>query len=77
MKKEWEKSLKEDSIPELLLILVIFIGVLVGVEALCGLILWGICSFIIWAFGISFTFTFWHGLAMSFIISILASIFRG
>lgn len=76
MKKEWEKSLKEDSMPELLLILLICVVVIIGLEAFCGLILWGICSFIIWAFGISFTFTFWHGLAISFIISILASIFR-
>ena len=42
-----------------------------------GLIFWGIGSFIIWAFGINFVFTFWHGVAIAFIVSILTGIFGG
>ena len=34
-----------------------------------GLVMW------IWAFGISFVWTYWHGLAVAFIIWILSSIF--
>ena len=41
-----------------------------------GLVMWGIGSFIIWVFGISFTWTYWHGLAVAFIIWILSSIFK-
>lgn len=44
--------------------------------SLSGLVMWGIGSFIIWAFGISFTWTYWHGLAVAFIIWILSSIFK-
>lgn len=76
MAKKFEETLEKASTPELLIILLAVIGIAVGIELLSTVILWGICSFIIWAFGISFTFTFWHGLALSFIISILASIFR-
>ena len=42
-----------------------------------GLIIWGVGSFIVWAFGIAFTFTFWHGVAIAFIVSILTGIFGG
>ncbi len=59
------------------------LGVILGVIALIaigfmlsGLIFWGIGAFIILAFGISFTWTFWHGLAVAFIVWILSSIFK-
>lgn len=40
-----------------------------------GLIYWGIGAFVCWAFNISFEWTFVHGLALAFVVSILASIF--
>lgn len=59
------------------------LGVILGVIALIaigfmlsGLIFWGIGAFIIWAFGIAFTWTYWHGLAVTFIVWILSSIFK-
>lgn len=58
----------------MLTILAIILGFIIGL-GLQGLIFWGIGSFIIWAFGINFVFTFWHGLAISLIITILAKIF--
>lgn len=47
------------------------------IYGLAGLIFWGIGSFIVWAFGLTFTVTFWHGLAIAFIVSILTGIFGG
>ncbi len=76
MEAKWKKVEKKAGVAEMLIILLIAIGIIIGIEALSAVILWGIGSFIIWTFGISFTFTFWHGLALSFIISILASIFK-
>ena len=55
------------------------IGIILGIIVafgLSGLLMWGIGSFIIWAFKISFEWTYWHGLAVSFIIWILSSIFK-
>lgn len=37
-----------------------------------GLIWWGVGSFVIWAFGINFVWTFWHGLALGVITSLLS-----
>lgn len=57
-----------------IILLVIFIvAIVVGIQAL---VYWGIGSFICWAFAIPFTFTFWHGLAVAFIISTLTGIFK-
>lgn len=56
-------------------ILCCIVGLLIGF-GLSGLMFWGIGSFIIWAFSIAFTWTFWHGLAVAFIVWILSSIFR-
>jgi hypothetical protein len=50
--------------------------VIIGAFGLSGLLMWGIGSFIIWAFKISFVWTYWHGLAVAFIIWILSSIFK-
>ena len=60
----------------IILILVFLIGLALS-YGLAGLVFWGIGSFIVWAFGIAFTFTFWHGLAIAFIVSILTGIFGG
>lgn len=61
-----------------MILLTILFGVLgvVVCFALLGLIFWGIGGFIIWAFGIAFTWTYWHGLAVAFIVWILGSTFK-
>lgn len=56
-------------------IIAVILGLAIGFM-LSGLIFWGIGAFIIWAFEISFTWTFWHGLAVAFIVWILSSIFK-
>ena len=61
-------------------VLLTVIGVLIVlavVYGLGGLVFWVIGSFIIWAFGINFVFTFWHGLAIAFIVETLTIIFGG
>lgn len=60
----------------IILILVFLIGLALS-YGLAGLVFWGIGSFIVWAFGINFVFTFWHGIAIAFIVSILTGIFGG
>lgn len=55
-------------------ILCAMLGFTIGL-GLSGLMFWGIGLFIIWAFSIAFTWTFWHGLAVAFIVWILSSIF--
>ena len=42
-----------------------------------GLIIWGVGSFIVWVFGINFTFTFLHGLAIALIVIALKTILGG
>ena len=44
--------------------------------AFSGLIFWGIGSFIVWVFNISFHWTYLHGVATALIIGILKSIFK-
>lgn len=56
-------------------IIAVILGLAIGF-ALSGLMFWGIGSFIIWAFGIAFTWTYWHGLAVAFIVWVLGSIFK-
>ena len=58
-----------------LIILAVISGIIV-VFGLSGLLMWAIGSFIIWAFKINFIWTYWHGLAVAFIIWILTSIFK-
>lgn len=68
----------KDVIESILLIIagiVAVIIVLALVFGLIGLVYWGIGAFIIWAFAINFTWTFWHGLAAGLIISILQGVF--
>ena len=57
-------------------ILLVLLLVVLAFVFFSGLAMWGIGSFIIWAFGISFAWTYWHGLAVAFIIWILSSIFK-
>lgn len=61
----------------MLLGLVVALIIISILYAFAGLIWWGIGSFIVWAFGISFAWTYWHGVATAIIVSIVASIFRG
>ena len=44
--------------------------------AFSGLIFWGIGSFIVWVFNISFHWTYLHGVATALIIGLLKSIIR-
>lgn len=60
----------------ILLIILLVILILAVVLALQGLIYWGIGAFICWAFSIPFVFTFWHGLAISLIVSTISGIFN-
>lgn len=55
-------------------IIAFILGYIIGL-ALSSLIFWGIGTFILWAFRISFTWTYWHGLATTFVVLILKSIF--
>lgn len=47
-----------------------------AIYAFSGLIFWGLGNFIIWVFGISYTWTYLHGVAAAIIIHILKSIFK-
>ena len=55
-----------------LLIILIFIAL----ELLSGLMIWGIGNLIIWAFGLTFTFTFWMGLCIAIVLTILSGTFK-
>lgn len=52
------------------------LALLIVCFTLSGLFYWGVGSFIIWAFSINFTWTFWHGLSVSFIMFILSTIIK-
>ena len=56
-------------------VVVVVVGILALVFGLLGLIWWGLGAFIIWAFAIDFTWTFWHGLATAIILNTLGGIF--
>ena len=73
-------NLMEKILEKIMTILLVIVGILMVaacIYGLGGLIFWGIGSFIIWAFGVNFVFTFWHGLAIAFIVETLAIIFGG
>lgn len=55
-------------------ILILFVIILAYV--ISGLVMWAIGSFIIHVFDINYEWTFFHGLATSFILSVLRSIFK-
>lgn len=57
-------------------IVCVTIALLILVIGLQGLIYWGMGAFICWAFNISFQWKFIHGIALAFIVSILAGIFK-
>lgn len=42
---------------------------------LSGLIFWGIGCLIISVFGITYTWTFWHGLCIALVVAVLKEIF--
>lgn len=44
--------------------------------ALSGLILWGVGSLLVWAFGIDFQFTYLMGLALAIVLSVVGSYFK-
>lgn len=54
----------------------IAILIFIILEVISALIMWGVGNFIIWAFGITFAFTFWKALAVSIILTILANTFK-
>lgn len=77
--KELEKKFRRLSFMEkmigLIAIIMMILALVAVVYGLGGLVFWGIGSFVIWAFGINFVFTFWHGLAIAFIVETLAIIY--
>lgn len=52
---------------------ILLIGFVIGLQ---GLVYWGMGAFICWAFQIPFEFTFIHGIALAFIVSIISSCFE-
>ncbi len=56
--------------------LVVALALIVGLEALSGLIIWGIANLFIMAFNIDFTFTYLMGLATAFVLSIISSVLK-
>lgn len=42
--------------------------------ALSGLLFWGIGVFITWAFAINFEWTFWHGMSITLILTVLSMV---
>ena len=57
-------------------IVCVIVALLIFIIGLQGLIYWGMGAFICWAFNISFQWKFVHGIALAFIVSILAGIFK-
>lgn len=55
-------------------ILAIIIVILLFILSAC--FFWGLGIFAISVFGITYTWTFWHGLVVAIIVSILSSIFK-
>lgn len=53
--------------------IITFVAIVFGIS---GLIFWGIGTFTMWAFKISFTWTYWHGLAVAFITWVLSGRFK-
>lgn len=56
-------------------IAIIVLIMLILIFAISGLIYWGIGAFIVHVFQIDYAWTYWHGLALSFITWILGGIF--
>lgn len=56
--------------------ILVIILLLVFVFGIQGLVLWGIGSFIVWAFKVNFVWTFWHGVAIAIVISLLRNAFE-
>lgn len=58
----------------IIFIVLVIAAFIVGIQ---GLVYWGIGSFICWAFAIPYTFTFWQGIAIAIVISILGGLIKG
>ena len=62
---------------DVLLIIGLFILIfclVLGCYGLGGLVWWGVGNFFIWAFNINFVWTYWHGLAMALVSSLIGGI---
>ena len=55
---------------------IVGIALIVGLEALSGLIVWGIANLFIMAFNIDFTFTYLMGIATAIVLSIVSSVLK-
>ena len=55
---------------------IVGIALIVGLEALSGLIVWGIANLFIMAFNIDFTFTYLMGIATALVLSIVSSVLK-
>ena len=77
MKKQEEKERKRrnNNMGMLFVLILIMIIIFFVIFAIKGLF-WGIGSFVCWAFSIPFTFTFWHGVAIALIISLITGAFK-
>ena len=65
----------EDAIKTTVAIMCVTLAVILGIAiafSILGLIYWAAVAFIIWAFGINFVWTYWHGVATAVLISILS-----
>ena len=58
------------------LVIIMVLALVILVIGLQGLVYWGMGAFICWAFNIPFEWGFIHGIALAFIVSILATIFN-
>ena len=78
MKKQEEKEKKRrnNNMGMLFVLILIMIIIFFIIFAIKGLVFWGIGSFVCWAFSIPFTFTFWHGVAIALIISLITGAFK-
>lgn len=55
---------------------IVGIALIVGLEALSGLIVWGIANLFIMVFNIDFTFTYLMGIATALVLSIVSSVLK-
>lgn len=58
------------------IIISILLGLLIVIPLLLlsGLMMWGVGSFVIWAFKLKIVMTYWHGLAISLVLFALGRI---
>lgn len=73
--KKWI-SKNKDNIALCCIAAILILLCVILVYGISGLVMWAVGSFIIHVFDINYEWTFLHGLATSFILSILRSIFK-